>query len=455
MTDELLLQAFNVIVKSGGKPYIVGGYVRDLMLGLKPKDIDIEVFGLSYDQLSNILSQFGKVDIVGKSFGVLKLTTNQGDFDFSLPRRDSKNGIGHQDFIIEVDHTMTIKEAAARRDFTINSMSFDHNYNFVDPFDGLIDLQAKILDNTSEHFSEDPLRVLRGFQFAGRFKMFASEKLIKECKKIADQYNSLPKERVFGEWYKWAEKSERPSFGLRYLHDVGWLKHYPEINVLIRLPQDPEWHPEGNVFTHTNYVIDAAAEICSRDNIVGENRVIIVLAALCHDFGKANTTAFIEGRWRSPGHDKTGMEIARNFLESIGCFPSLIERIVPLVGEHMIHIGEINERVVKRLSVRLGEASIKDLLALIEADHSGRPPLPRGLPENANRLSEVSALLKLEASKPQPIILGRHLIRLGRAPGKDFGPLLKEMFERQLDGEFDGEEEGIVLLKNLLERHNG
>lgn len=450
--DSSLKDILHAIQLCGGKPYIVGGFVRDHLLGIPCKDIDIEVFGLSYAQLMDCLVSFGKIDLVGESFGILKLTTKDGEYDFSLPRRDSKNGVKHTDFEVEVDHTMTIEEAASRRDFSINSMSIDVDGNVIDPFDGKFDLDIRILVPTSDHFADDPLRVLRGFQFAGRFNLNSSNELVRVARSIVNQHEHLPKERIFGEWYKWAEKSVKPSFGLFYLKDTSWISRYPCIHRLINLEQDPEWHPEGDVFIHTLHVCNAAVNICNREHIVGDDRVIIVLAALCHDFGKTNTTEMIDGRWRSPGHDKTGMPLAQEFLESIGCFPSLIERIVPLVGEHMIHIGEINDRVVKRLSVRLGAASIRDLLILIEADHSGRPPLPSGLPKNASRLLEISARLKLEASKPEPIVLGRHLIKLGMRPGKEFGPILKDMFERQLDGEFDTEEDGVALLTNLIER---
>lgn len=444
---------FSVIQSQGGRPFIVGGYVRDMLMGIPSKDIDVEVYNLPFNRLVEVLEKFGKVSVVGQSFGVIKLTTKEQDYDLSLPRRDNKIGAGHKGFSVEVDSNLTPEEAAARRDFTINAIGIGPD-GFLDPYNGRADIENKILRATSPQFCEDPLRVLRGFQFAARFDMRVESTTRIMCRELKGEYESLPKERVWAEWYKWGVKGNHPSRGLDFLYETGWQTLYPEINNLLGVNQDPEWHPEGCALTHTLLVCDAMAKICLRENIVGEDRCVLMFAALCHDFGKAfpkygGTTEFIEGRWRSPGHDDAGVPLARNFLEGIGCFPRIIQRVLSLVKEHMVHCNEVTPRTVRRLANRLGPATIRELLFLIEADHSGRPPLPVGLPESARLIGELAQQHKVEEKKPEPIIMGRHLLDLGMSPGPEVGAILKRCMEAQLDGQIASLEDGLKFVFSL------
>jgi len=715
-----ILQA---IVAAGGDPIKVGGCIRDELLGLESKDVDVEVFGLSAEALCIVLRRFGKVSIVGESFGVIKLTTEDEDFDFSLPRRDNKTGRGHRGFQVEVDHTMTPAEAALRRDFTINAIGKRLDGQLVDPYGGKQDLLNGVLRAISEHFSEDPLRVLRGFQFASRFKLIADARTLDMCQKLICEADTLAIERIWGEWEKWALKGVLPSLGLRFLVESGWIRLYPELLNLIDVPQDPEWHPEGwellerkflefpfnsrlasstqtirvdrsftlrkffssssaksaampvvagtspakpgidgavdglsaanstgslgdgfsatfepttfanpeslvwsfgrsaieagkiirimfkipescmlsvvnraiNDFevieaivesvaifvmnmltgkefspqvqfhqdsmdtngsvmprptgvsvslvvvdatgstidgdvlvhfdlrvngsidchgstpvylpspyngvellqkleekssfevrigcawTHTLHVCDAAARICDREGLQGEDRATIILAALCHDLGKAlpqngGTTVYVDEngqnrscqdlgktlpeqgihsstyRWRSPGHAEVGVPLARRFLERIGCLQRIVDKVLPLVAEHMICMttSEITDRVVRRLSVRLGKATMKELLLILEADHSGRPPLAGGLPEPAKEIAAIAERLAIEAAKPRPIIGGQHLIDRGFKPGPLFGQVIGECYEAQLDGLFLDEAGAVQHLEQVL-----
>lgn len=338
----MLQQIFKSIQNNNGSAYLVGGFVRDKFLDIESKDIDIEVFGLDYDKLSEILSSFGKVDSVGKSFRVLKLFCNGQDYDFNLPRRDSKNGIGHKGFSVVVDHTMTIEEAAARRDFTINSISIDVNGNIIDPYNGQFDIQNRILKPTSEAFKEDSLRVLRGLQFSARFNMNPSVDCCMDAIEMKADYVNLPKERVWEEWNKWASKGKHYSTSLKYLKSVGWTSLYPELNAIYGVEQDFQFHPEGTVDIHTGFVLDNMAEICDRENVTGEDRLVLIFAALCHDFGKATTTKLeFKAKYNrevitSNRHAQEGVSISNNFLRSIGCPEKIIERVLPLVKEHMI-----------------------------------------------------------------------------------------------------------------------
>lgn len=444
------------IVAANGTPYIVGGSVRDELMGYNPKDIDVEVFGIPYATLQEILQKFGRCDLVGESFGVLKFKFHNREYDFSIPRRDNKTGEGHKGFDVKTDPFMSTKEAASRRDFTINSIMFDLKEKRIeDPFNGQEDIKNKILRHTStKTFVEDPLRVLRGMQFSSRFDLHTAPETVALCLCIMGECDTLPKERLWGEWYKWATKSVVPSNGLQFLKNTGWSNCFPEIHALIDVPQDLEWHPEGNVFVHTSLVCDAMDKICRRENIDGEDKALLMFAALTHDFGKPSTTAVIDGRVRSPKHEPLGVPIAEKFLESIGCLPRLITPILPLVKNHLVHVRKAeSDRAVRKLSLRLGKATIEQLGHLVEADMSGRPPLPAGQHPAMIELLERAKNLSVVHAPPDPIIKGRHVLELGLQPGKLCGLLVKKCYQQQLNGTFTTEEEGKKVLREIAAKH--
>ena len=450
-----LKQIIQAISEAGGVAYEVGGCVRDQLLGHANKDLDIEVFHLDANTLSKILSRFGRVNEVGVSFGVIKLRTADGfDLDFTLPRRESKIGRGHRGFQVEVDHTLSVSEAARRRDFTMNAIYRNmHDQTLLDPHGGIVDLEHRLLRATSEHFVEDPLRVLRGMQFAGRFDAAMTSDTVEMCRSLSHEYSSLALERIWNEWHKWATRSKRPSKGLQVLRDCGWLDHYPELANLYGVPQDPHWHPEGDVWIHTLHVCDAAAQIADRDSLSDDERVILLLAALCHDLGKPATTELSDGRWRSPSHASVGVPLAASFLTSIGCPRHFIEVVQPLVAEHLVHVqSEASPRAVRRLSVRLGKASILQLSRLVEADLGGRPPLPKTIPESLLRIMQLAESTKVSLTKPDRIVLGRHLLSLGYSPARWFSPILEACYQAQLDGVFATEADGIDFLKSELDK---
>ena len=450
-----LKKIIEAISEAGGVAYEVGGCVRDQLLGHANKDLDIEVFHLDASTLSRILSRFGRVNEVGVSFGVIKLRTRQGeDLDFTMPRRESKIGRGHRGFQVEVDHTLSVAEAALRRDFTMNAIYRNlHDQTLLDPHAGIQDLDQRLLRATSEHFAEDPLRVLRGMQFAARFDATMCSKTIEMCRSISHEYSSLALERIWNEWLKWAIRGKRPSKGLHVLRDCGWIEHYPELAALVNIQQDPVWHPEGDVWNHTLHVCDAAAHIAERDQLSDDERVILMFAALCHDLGKPATTELIDGRWRSPNHASVGVSLSESFLTKIGCPWHFIEAVQPLVAEHLVHVqSEASPRTVRRLSVRLGKASIVQLARLVEADLGGRPPLPMTMPESLIRILKLAESTKVSHSKPDRIVLGRHLIDLGYVPARWFSTILETCYQSQLDGVFDNESNGIDFLKSELDK---
>jgi tRNA nucleotidyltransferase (CCA-adding enzyme) len=444
----------------GFRALIVGGAVRDALLGIEPKDFDIEVYGIAYDRLAGFLASYGRIDLVGKSFGVVKLFRSEiGSVDFSVPRRESKTGLHHRDFHTVFDESITPREAASRRDFTINAIAFDPILGEVlDFFGGREDLKNRVLRATSEAFREDPLRVLRGMQFACRFDLTLDPDTADVSRLIAGEYLTLARERVAEEFMKWAVKSERPGRMAAYLTSTGWMVHFPEVAALAGVPQDPGWHPEGNVDVHTMLVVDAAARVAERERLEGDERAVLLLSALCHDFAKATTTALRERdgkmRWTSWGHEADGGPMARAFLERIGIKSAIVEQVVPLVENHLASssIGrDVTPRAVRRLAMRLAPASITQLLRLIEADHSGRPPLPAGLPEGAVRIREMAQSQEVQQKPQAPLILGRHVLPYFESrPGKHIGEVTAAAYEAQADGAFSTEEEALHWLEEYV-----
>jgi len=454
------LRAMLESVRRVGRPRLVGGGVRDWMLGNASKDFDIEVAGIGFDGLRRALSDFGATDVIGRSFGVIKVRGDGGsEYDFSLPRRESKTGAGHRGFAVEPDPTLGDADAAARRDFTVNAIALDpFTGEVIDPFNGRADLKARLLRHTSAAFTEDPLRVLRAFQLAARLDFTLAPETAALCRSISDAYAELPVERVWAEWEKWAVKAQRPSRGLEVLEETGWLRHFPEVAALRGTLQEPEWHPEGDVLTHTGHCLDALVSLEDWLAAPAARRRMLSFAVLAHDFGKPPTTQRAERRgamrWVSPGHEAAGGPLAEAFLRRIGAPLELDAPVKALVVHHLAHHhggGDYTDSQVRRLARRLEPATIDDLGVVMAADAMGRPPLPSTeILALVGRLRARASALALEAAAPRPILQGRHLIALGRRPGPDFKPLLDAAFEAQLDGAFADEAGALEWLRRQL-----
>lgn len=443
------------------RAFLVGGCVRDALLGLPVKDFDVEVFGVSYEQLAKALNKWGRTDLVGRSFGVVKLTTRSGiGYDFSIPRRDRKVGPGHTGFRITFDAGITPEDAASRRDFTINALMFDPRVGTVlDFFGGQNDLKNRVLRHTSAAFVEDPLRVLRGMQFAARFNLTPAPETVALCRNIKATYAELAVERVREEWFKWAAKSAVPSIGLRFLADTEWIEHFPEISALRGVPQEPEWHPEGDVFTHTCHCCNALVTLPAWRAVDDETRIVWMLAELAHDFAKPQCTHTAEkdGRLRiiSPGHEEAGGPLAESFLSRINAPNAVRARVPPLVTNHLAHLQTITDRGVRRLARRLAPETIESLCVIITADAFGRPPKPREVPEGVRTLLAKAAELKVKDAAPKPILLGRHLIEIGMKPSPQFTAILDAAFEAQLEGKFADLDGAKAWLDELRAPGNG
>jgi tRNA nucleotidyltransferase (CCA-adding enzyme) len=438
MLPPLLLDVAREIKASGGEAYLVGGWVRDHLMGIPCGDFDVEVYGLALDPLLAILKKHGKPNLVGKAFGVITMTRDGTIYDFAFPRTERKVGDGHRGFDVTADPHLDFATASSRRDFTVNAMGLRlPGLELIDCHGGRADLDRRLLRHVSPAFSEDPLRALRAVQFAARFGFDIAPATQALC--AAQPLGELPRERLFAEFKKLMLKSNRPSIGLEWLRRLNLLRFFPELADLVGVPQEPEWHPEGDVWTHTLLVVDQAARLRTPDYTETEN-LALMLGALCHDLGKAHTTVRRDGRWRSPAHEGRGDKPARAFLDRLTNETDLIEAVVTLVREHLKPSQLYNVRrdlkpsAIRRLALRV---DIEKLVRLARADHLGRTTeeaLDGRFPAG-DWLLEESKNLDVLAQKPAPYLTGKFLLSLGLKPGPELGRLIQESFELQLEGD--------------------
>jgi tRNA nucleotidyltransferase (CCA-adding enzyme) len=436
-------QLASAIGSAGGRALLIGGAVRDKLMGKTPKDFDIEVYGMHPDKLEQELGKLGRVDAVGKAFGVLKIVIGDEDFDVSVPRRDSKAGVGHKGFLPVPDPTMTISEAARRRDFTMNTVAMDpHTGDLFDPYGGVDDIKNRVLKVTDPTaFAEDPLRILRGAQFAARFGLSVDPETMKLMQDSSAELPNLPVERVGTEWRKLLMKGEKPSLGMEVMKQSGALRAlHPELDAMKETPQDAEWHPEGDVWIHTKMVTDRANEITK--DMDPKMKEIVRYAALMHDIAKpGNTFTDENGRIKSPGHEEAGGKlIAQIFRQQFDVSKELAEKVGKIANEHLKPTmfyrdrNKLTDGAIRRLARRLHPATIKELIHTAHSDHTGRGKNgPQDFPAGP-WLLQKAVELQVDKEPPKPLLLGRHLIQLGVRPGPQMGKILKKVFDMQVDG---------------------
>jgi tRNA nucleotidyltransferase (CCA-adding enzyme) len=459
-TSEKVLQLAEVIRAAGGRALLVGGCVRDELMGAQPKDWDVEVYGIEPAKLRELLDRFGDVNVVGEAFTVYKLGV---DLDVSLPRRERKTGRGHRAFVIEGDPAMSFADATARRDFTINAILQDPlTGEIIDPHHGREDLKSGILRAVSPAaFGEDSLRVLRAAQFAARFEFRIEPGTVELCRSI--DLSDLPSERIWGETEKLLLLAQRPSIGLGWLHALGVLDQlFPELGALIDVPQEPEWHPEGDVFVHTRLVIDRARELI--DDLPYAKQVTVMLAALSHDFGKPATTEFIDGRLRSRGHEEAGVEPTLSFLDKLNVQTldgyDVRAQVLALVrdhlkpGEYYKKRDEVGDGAFRRLARK---CELELLYRVAKADSLGRNAdwVPREKWFDAaaqNWFIERARELEVAEQPPAPLLLGRHLLEMGLPPGPRIGEITRAVYELQLDGKVRTLEEAQHAAQGIINR---
>ena len=446
----------------GGRALVVGGWVRDRLLnrasGVRPagideesKDLDMEVFGIPADDLPRLLEPFGRVEPIGQSFPVYKIDS----IDIGLPRRESKAGRGHKGFVVEGDPSMPFEEAARRRDFTVNAIAWNPlTGEYLYPLTAREDLQQHILRAVDpDTFGDDSLRVLRAVQFAARFEMTVDEQTKALCRSI--RLDDLPPERIWGEIEKLLLRAERPSIGFALALELGVIDQlFPELKALVGCEQEPEWHPEGDVWVHTLQVIDQARQRIS--DLDRADQLSVMLGAVAHDFGKPATTAVLDGRIRSMNHEEEGVAPASAFLDRLNVHSidgkDVRRQVLGLVAHHlkpgMLYKvrSELSDGAFRRLSQK---ANLELLARVAKSDCLGRAP----------GVFDCSAMdwfldrareLGVDRSPPRPLLLGRHLLTLGMQPGPAMGALLRQIYDKQLDGEITTSEEAVALASEIL-----
>lgn len=454
----------------------VGGYVRDLLLGKESKDIDIEVYGVSAERLEKLLEDLypGRINTVGRSFGILKVSLGNGlDIDVSIPRTESKTGIGHKGFAVEGNPALSIQEAARRRDFTWNALAADLvSGEIIDAFFGIEHLKAGLMVVTdAERFQDDPLRVYRAVQFASRlgFKIEArSMELMKDMvsKGVLEE---LPRERITEELVKLLLKSEKPSLAFELMRELGIIERYfPELHALTLTPQDPEWHPEGDVWVHTMRVLDSTSHIVnsSSANFSSNEKIQALLGALCHDLGKPLTTVVDpqEGRIRSPNHEAAGEEPARRLLGRFSFSTEIEDAVLKITTLHMRpgvlyraleskkmdDYAYIND--ARKLLREIHPTSIFVFLAACEGDFRGRA-LETAKSPRCNETEFLKETILKNDLNHKALLFGRDLIALGLEPGEEFGKIIHEVEKRRDDRliKTRGEAIQFVKLRYLLQ----
>ena len=478
MSTELkrAIEVARAVRNAGGRALLVGGWVRDSLLlaasgnsavqhapaqdgepedggsqdGARP-DIDIEVLGLPADRLRAVLSTLGPVNSVGASFAVFKL----GPLDISLPRTESKAGRGHRGFVVTGDPDLPLEEAARRRDFTVNAIAWDPlRDEYLDPHGGRDDLRRKRLRMVDPAtFGDDSLRVLRAVQFAARLEFEIDEPTRALCRTIA--LDDLPAERVWGEMEKLLLLATRPSLGFALARETGVVERlFPELAALIDCPQEPEWHPEGDVWVHTLLVIDEARQRI--DDLPRPQQIAVMLGAVCHDFGKPATTAYVDGRIRSLDHEEQGVPPATAFLDRLNVHTfdgyDVRGQVLGLVAHHLKPgmwraAPKVGDGAFRRLARKV---DLELLARLAQADCRGRTG-----DFDCSAMDwflERARALGVEHAPPAPILMGRHLLALGVPPGPGLGSILKQVYERQLDGAVTTLEEATAAAQALLEK---
>ena len=441
--------------KQNAKAIVVGGAVRDHFLELPCKDYDIEVYGLDkIERLEKLLSLYGSVNLVGKSFGILKFVHEGEEYDFSFPRREQKVAIGHGGFDVVCDGFMKFEEASLRRDFTINALGYDvEKKEFLDPFGAKYDIKSKMLRHiNAKTFVEDPLRVYRAIQFSARFDYSLEEKTFILCLEMVENglLDELPKERVYTEFIKLLLKSKQPSVGFKLMKKLGIIKKYfPELHALIDVPQSPIWHPEGDVWIHTLMCVDKMVTLLTGKE---KHDLKMMFAILCHDLGKATHTQITSEKISAIGHERAGLEPTERLMYRLTNEHDFIKSILPLVEHHLapsIYFrGKAKNSTIRKLATKV---NIEELVTVARADFLGRTTEASltGIYEAGDWLLQKAEELNVYAEPLKPLLQGKDLIALGYRPSKEFKILLNTVYSEQLEGRIESRSEAIDFILSL------
>ncbi len=463
----------------GRDVYAVGGFVRDIIRGKPTEEVDILITRHSVEDIIRKIEPFGKVDLVGKSFGVIKFTVNKKTYDIALPRKDKPKGTGvkgHKDFVISADPELPLEKDLERRDFRCNSMALRLIDNTViDPFKGEADTKARIIRLTNPNaFPDDPLRVLRAARFASVLEFSIAPRIYEVSREI--DLTGLSVERVNEELFKILLDSARPSIGLEGFFKLGVLRQlFPELYSLTLSIQDALFHPEKDeyghhtVWHHTKITVNQAKMLADIKRLPRAKRLTLLLAALYHDVGKPSTARweFKKGRMviTNNGHDILSEKMTKKILNRFRIFSfngfNLRKTVLSLIRCHhrASELWGNREVVTKKAFNRLAadvNGEIELLVYLDAADRGGREEAPLlKLDKEARWLLRKFKELNVSKETIQPLIMGRDLIQLGIDPGPEMGRILKELYQLQLDNEFETKKEGLRLARQVIGKKKG
>ncbi len=480
LVDERAVKVVSTLTQAGYEAYIVGGAVRDLLVGMRPKDFDVATNATP----EQVKALFRRAFIIGRRFRIVHVVFGRGRQDRGLSEvievstframvdaaateqvsgndKPSRSDLAGKSHVVDTagrvlrDNVWGSQiDDAARRDFTINAISFDPLIDrYLDPCGGRSDLDARrlrLVDATT--FGDDSLRVLRAMQFVARFELTVTPETMAVCRTIP--LDDLPPERIWGEFEKLLLLPARPSLGFQFAREAGVVSSLiPEMAALVGCEQEPDWHPEGDVWVHTLMVIDQArARI---DDLPRWAKIAVMLGAVCHDFGKPATTAFFDGRIRSYNHEEAGVEPARALLDRLNVHAidgvDVRAQVFGLTAHHLKPGAwhKVRDEVGDGAFRRLAQKVDLELLArLAAADCVGRAGT-----FDCTAMTwfvERARTLGVEHEAPKPLLLGRHLLALGVKPGPDVGRVLRQVYERQLDGAITTTEEGIAAAQEII-----
>lgn len=419
---------------AGGRPFLVGGWVRDAILNrTDQKDFDLEVFGLPMERLPKILKSMGSVHAVGRHFGVLKLNTKAASYDISVPRRESNIGKGHKAFLVETDPDMSFEAAAARRDFTLNAMGYDFFAKTLhDPWGGRDDLEKRILRHVGPVFAEDPLRVLRAMQLAGRFDLVIAPETLALCRTL--HLAELPRERLWEEFKKLLLQAPRPSRGLVYADPLGVLPTFPELQALVA--QGTSGGPDQSIgagtlspWEGTLAMLDHAAGFCIGDEILD---LVLMTAALCH-----RMDAHLEG--------KLSLHQARAFMARLTNEKQIPEGVVALLSDLETPCrlfgsdAPVAPGTLRRLALRISLPFLHRAATAHHRAYGGEGDFEAGA-----RLKARAMELGVWDTPPEPLLKGRHLLARGMPPGPEVGDWVRRAFDHQMDEGFSTVDEVLT-----------
>ena len=414
--------------QSGWQWRVVGGAVRDLVLGRPVVDIDIEVVAPALADLERCYADMVPRGAVGSDRQVIRIRTAAHTVD------------------ITVATDADVHTAAAGRDLTINALAILPDGTLVDPHGGLADLRHGVLRHIGTAFADDPLRVLRLMRFAGQLNFRVAPETLAHALAVVDRITQIPIERIWHEWRLFA-LAPHPWAGLMVLYATGWLRHYPMLAALMGCAQDFVHHPEGDVWIHTLYVCEGA--VTRRGDLDSEKVLILSLAAICHDLGKPTTSYVENGRIHCPTHAAAGVPFSVDFLRLIGAPDKYVAPVCALVREHMAaNDGPASPRFVRRLAHRLAPADMDLWARLVAADSSGRPPLP--FKEPGAPFMALAAALGTVQQPVAPLLNGNDVLALGIAAGPRVKELLRIAYDAQLDGVYETRADALQWMQTQL-----